>query len=491
VAAHLLRRPLIAALALALAATAAACTSSGDSSGDQAQGVTDDAVSIGYQVVDLGALSDSLGIVTVNQGSYETRVKAIEAVVAYVNANGGLGGRTLQPVIQQYAGPQDAPDYAEAQCRALTQDSQVFAVAMDGQFQNNVRPCFKAANTVMLDQTLLAQDTRSFEDFAPYLFAPTVPEYSAFITTQLQVMGQAGFYNGATGVSVIAPDTEVTRRIVEQVVLPKLQGEYALPNSAVQFVDTSNIGTLGAGSSAALRETQVKGLNRVLVVGGARIEPVLFSDSLFAELDALYAISSFDNPAYFIDNTGSFEPSKRAGMLGLGFMPALDLRKNAEAVFPDPARPNEGLCKQIIDQAGAAPPETFRENYRTMMQFCDSTLLLKAAFDKLPKGSVVNATTFRDAVWSLGSAWTAATVQNQGWPANAYSGVVNGRGMYFDANCQVEGAPTPGCFLYGTPETPLTPQAAIPVETAPAPAPAPSAPVASVPAATPVPAPVG
>jgi hypothetical protein len=144
-------------------------------------------------------------------------------------------------------------------------------------------------------------------------------------------------------------------------------------------------------------------------------------------------------------------------------------------VFPDPARPTEALCKQIIDGAGAAPPQPYRENYRTVMQYCDSTLLLKAAFEKLPKGETVNAESFRDAVWAVGSGWTAATVQTPGWPANSYSGVVNSRGMYFDGTCQVPGVATPGCFLYGTPDVPLTPQTALPV--------APSTPAPAAPAA--------
>jgi hypothetical protein len=456
------RRVLLGLLALTLAATSAACTSSGGTDdAAPSPGVTDDVVKVGYQVVDLGALSSQLGFKTVDQGTYENRVKGIQAIVSYVNANGGLGGRQIEATIQQYSGPQDAPDYAEAQCKALTQDAQVFGVVMDGQFQNNVRPCFAASRTVMLDQTLIAQDTTAFEQFAPYYFMPTVPEYGSYILTELDVLkNQTDYFNGSSGVSVVAPDTEVTRRIVDSLVLPKLR-EYGLTNSAAQYVDSSNVGTLGAGATAALQATQAAGLDRLMVVGGARILPTLFADSLVRDLDARYTISSFDNPAFFVDNQDIFFPERLVGMVGLGFMPALDLRKNPDP-FPSPERPNEGLCKQIIDQAGAAPPEPFRENYRTVMQTCDSTLLLKAAFDRLPKGTAVTGATFRDAVWGAGPAWSGATVPTPAWPQGSYSGVSQGRGMYWDTACVVEGAPAPGCYLYGLPPTPLTPAAAVP-----------------------------
>jgi hypothetical protein len=470
------RRALLALLALILIGATGACTSSGGvDDGAPSPGVTDDAVKVGYQVVDLGALSSQLGFRTVDQGTYETRVKGIEAIIAYVNANGGLGGRNLEATIQQYAGPQDAPAYAEAQCKALTQDAQVFAVVMDGQFQNNVRPCFAASRTVMLDQTLIAQDTTAFDQLAPYYYMPTVPEYGAYILAELDVLkNQTDYFNGSSGVSVVAPDTEVTRRVVDSIVLPKLR-EYGLGASTAQYVDSSNVGTLGAGATAALQATQAAGLDRLMVVGGARILPTLFADSLVRDLDARYTISSFDNPAFFVDNQDIFFPERLVGMVGLGYMPALDLRKNPDP-FPSPERPNEALCKQIIDQAGAAPGEQFRENYRTVMQTCDSTLLLKAAFDRIPKGSTVTGTTFRDAVWSVGSAWTAATVPTTGWQQGSYSGVAQGRGMYWDTACVVEGAPAPGCFLYGLPPTPLTPAAAVPAAPAEPAAPATPAP---------------
>jgi hypothetical protein len=475
---HRLARVAVGALALALIGASAACTTStdgGSAGGAASPGVTDDAVKVGFQIVDTGSIGATQGFAGVNQGTYEVRAKGVQAIVDYVNQNGGLGGRQIQPTIKKYDGTQDSPEYAEAECRSFTQDTQVFAVLMEGQFQNNVRPCYRAASTVMLDQTLVAHDTQEFEQYSPYLWSPTVPEYSSYITSMIDVLKGSGFFNGATGVSVVAPDTEVTRRIATNVVLPKLNS-LGLTKSATNYIDSSNIGSLGAGASAALTATQAAGLNRVMVIGGARILPVLFADPAVGDLDAKYTITSFDNPAFFIDNQNIFFPQRLVGMQGLGYMPALDLRKSTTEVFPDPTRPNEALCKQIVDNAGAAPPETFRENYRVVMQFCDSTLALKAAFDKLPKGTPVTGEGFRDALWGAGTGWSAATVPSGGWPANSYAGVSQGAGMYWNTSCVVPGAPGPGCYLYGTTSAPLTAAAAPPAGTVTTPAATPAAP---------------
>jgi hypothetical protein len=473
------RRRAAAVLVLVLAvAGLAACGDSGNSdaapsstaSGTPSPGIDAQTVKVGYVIVDAGPLADRLGFKTVNQGTYENKVKAIQAVVDAVNANGGMGGRQIQPTFQKYDAQQDSPEYAESQCKALTQDTQVFAVVMDGQFQNNLRPCYAAARTEMFDQTLIPQDATSLNELAPFFWAPALPDYAAFAKAQVDVLNGAGYFNGSKGVKVVAPDTEVTRRIVEQTVLPGLQA-LGVPNSSVSYVDSSNPGTLGAGSSAALAAAQSAGQDRILMIGGARILPNLFADPLVADLDATYSISSWDNPAFFVDNQGFFVAEKLQGMAGLGFMQALDLRKDASAVFPDPARPTEVLCKNTIDAAGAAAPEGFRENYRITLQYCDSTLAMDAALDKLADGATVTPESFRDAMWSIGPAWTSAMAPSTGWPAGQYVGIGTARGMYFDPACVVEGSDGQGCYRYGTADIPLTaPPAATPAPGATTPA---------------------
>jgi len=475
-----------AALVLAGLLTACSTSSGGQTPGvgtaaDQASpGVSADALNVGYLIVDIGSLSADLGFKVVNDGGYAVTSRGVQAVVDYVNANGGAGGRKINPIIKPYVGSLDAPEYAESICRSFTQDAQVFAVVLDGQYQTNSRPCYQANRAIMLDQTLAAHDQAEYNASSPYLWSPGTPTLDSFVTAQLQVLQGAGWFNGAKGVAVVSPDTEVTRRMSQTVVAPFLKS-IGVTNSSDYYIDSSNAGTLGATSSSALTSAAGKGQDRVFVMGGARILGVMISTSEAESLDAKYSISSYDSPAFLVDNPGTIVSARRSGMAGLGFQPGGDMRAGSgNEVFPNPARPNEVLCKQVIDAAGANPPEPNRENYRVAMQFCESTLLLKAALDKAPKDLTPNV--FRDAVWSLGTSWSGAVTYGASWQPGQYAGATVARGTYWDDNCVLSDRPEKGCFRYGTGDIPLPP----PVQAAPAvPAPAGTAPAATAPAGTP------
>lgn len=438
----------------------AACTSSGDNDGGSggsgtnaagqgaSPGVTADTIKIGYQIVDIGELQERLGFVVVDYGGPDGIKKQIEAVVNAANANGGLGGRQIEPVIRVYDGTQDSPESAESFCNAFTQDDQVFAVVLQGAFQNNARPCFAQRNTLIIDETLIAQDQTEFERLAPYLWSPTFPEYGTFLSAQLAALQQNGWLNGATGVAIVAADSEVARRQVDQTVKPFLAANGNVPNQTF-FVDSSNAGSLGAGSSAALAGAANAGLNRILVVGGARILPVLLSTPEAQALvgRALFSISSYDSPLFLQDNPQSLVTETLEGMIGFGFEPPNDIRDDPTIPWPDPANQQQVLCKQIIDSAQATPPVGQRPNYKTGLEFCDATLFLKAVIDKAPKDLTPQA--FQDAAWQVGGGYSSSASFGGNIATGKYASTTIGRVLTFDkTNCLNPITAQPGCFLY-------------------------------------------
>ena len=171
---RVVRMTQLVAAVLAVALITAGCSSnnngpatsgpsgSGSAAGldDASPGVTATTIKIGYYVSELGTVRASLGF---QQADYGDVTKQIQAYVTYINANGGIGGRQIIPVIKTYDSSLDAPEYAESFCNAFTQDEQVFAVVFEGQLQNNVRPCYAARKTIMIDQGLLAKDQNEFD----------------------------------------------------------------------------------------------------------------------------------------------------------------------------------------------------------------------------------------------------------------------------------------------------------------------------------------
>ena len=419
---------------------------------DVSPGVTATTIKIGFLFTDLGAVRASLGF---KQEEYGDTTKQITAYVNYINANGGLGGRQIIPVIKAYEGSQDSPEFAESFCNAFTQDEQVFGLVFEGQLQNNVRPCYSSRKTVMIDQGLFTKDQAEFERYSPYLWSPVFPEYGSLLKSQLQILQSQSWFAGSKGVSIIGVDSDVARRPIDQTVVPFL-ATAGVTNYQKYFVDTSNPGTLGDGSSQALLSSKNAGLDRVIVVGGTRILPVAVSTSEAADLTgAKWSVSTYDSPLFLQDNPDTIVGDTLIGMLGMGVLPDADIREDVTLPFPNPANSQEILCKQIIDNAGVSPLSPARTAFKTAFMYCDGLFFLKGAIDKAPKN--LTPTAFRDAAFSLGTTYRSSQTFGSLMSQGKYSATNTGRAIFFDSTCvPVPASETKGCFRYTGGDIPLS-----------------------------------
>ena len=234
---------LVAVASVALASCSS--TTKTAATGAPLPGITSSSVKVGFTIVDTGSLSSALGFITPDFGGVSGEKSAINAVVAYINKNGGMGGRQVTADIKVYPAFTDSPQQAQSQCSAYTQDDDVFGVVMDGQFQTNAQPCYDAAHTIVVDETLIAHDQTQFQQNAPYLWSPSHPEYDSFLSAQLKAMQAANFFAGNTGVLIMPGDDDVSRRAVQNVVKPFLTS-IGITNTQTSYIDSTNTGTLGS-----------------------------------------------------------------------------------------------------------------------------------------------------------------------------------------------------------------------------------------------------
>jgi hypothetical protein len=442
------RRRSRAVTAIALVAAAgvlAACSTTADSNSGGAgetplPGITDSTIKIGYAVVDTGPLAKTLGFNSSFQGDFPTLTNIINAFVGYVNANGGMGGRQVVADIKPYPSISASAEQSQALCNAFTQDSQVAAAVLDGQYENNVLPCYKAANTLIIDETLIAHDQKQFEEYSPYLWSPTHPEYGAFMRTQLNALLAEGYFAGTQGVQILPVDNEVTRRVATEIIQPFL-AQNGITKTSINYVDSTNTGTLNNTSSAAVAAGKAAGFDRVIAVGGARIMPVALSDVGAGSYNSIWSISSFDSPGFIEENPDSVFTERVVGGSGFGYIPAYDVVNAAKVEpFPDPTRPSEGLCKSILDAAGIPPVEEGeRQNYRNAMQYCDATMFMKAAFDKAPQGDI-SAAEFKQGADQIGTTYQSAMTVGSNLLPGQYAPTNAGRVLAWDPTCL--------CFAY-------------------------------------------
>jgi len=419
---------------------------SGDAVGDPSPGVTATTVKVGFVIADRGQLSANLGFKSVQPGTVEVRTAGINAIVNAINVNGGVGGRQIEPVIRVYQSAQDSPEAAEALCRDFTQDAEVFAVYLDGQLQNNARPCYKTNKTIMLDGTVIGIDQTDFQNFGGYLWSPTNPEYGSFIKAQLTYAQQKGFFNGVTGVQLLVADDEVSRRVTESIVKPVLQ-QAGVTRVDTNFINSSNAGTLGATITTAMNAGISNKLDRAIAVGGARIVPVAISSQEANDWKALWGVSTFDNPTFLQNNRNSYVPERFPGMIGIGFDPTIDV-DDQEFPFPDPSNPQQVLCKQIVDSGGATPPTGAKVNYNSILKTCDAVFFLKAVLDRAPKELTVRA--FTTAAATVGSAYRSSLTFGSFTGPNVYAPTNATRGLAWDSAKSV--------FVYESTTVPLQAQ---------------------------------
>ncbi len=127
----------------------------GDDSGDADEpeprtasyrGVTEDTITVGVSMLNFELLKE----INLSPAGWGDQQAIWEALIANLNANGGINGRTVEAVYEFYS-PIDPVD-AERVCTALTEDNKVFAVleGFVGPLAGTADPCITGLNETIL-----------------------------------------------------------------------------------------------------------------------------------------------------------------------------------------------------------------------------------------------------------------------------------------------------------------------------------------------------
>lgn len=376
-------------------------------------GVTDDTVKVVFVAVDLDAVKKMTKFKTASVGDQEAQIEALET---WVNDHGGLGGKKMDAVFRLYDAQTDSPAAEEQLCNQITQDDQAFAVVMTGQYQTNARPCYAERETLVLDASLYAMNQDYLDKYSPYLWTASFPEYDGFVRSYVKVLSEQSFFDGEDNVGVVAADSPVNRDTIENLAEPLLEDAGVKPE--VAWVDTTDTSTIFQGLEQAAITFRSKGVERVMFLGGSRMASVFAtiagSQDGFAPR---YAISSFDNPTFFINNPDTIPAGTMDGMVGIGFHPPQDV---PDSDLPFPTGEAETECLGIYGDAGIEFAS--RESARVALPYCDATRLLKLGADGVDGN--LNAAGWATAVQRGGSKFqTSSGFGNAlGGPGRAASG---------------------------------------------------------------------
>ena len=395
----------------------------GSGAGAEAEPVTEliagaEPLVVSFIVTDVSMVAAALGWEVPDQGDLEA---AIEAFVAHANDNGGVNGHAIEPVVRVFNAITDSPISEEQLCNAITQDDQADVVVLTGQFQDNARPCYAAAGTMMLDVTLFPVDRAGYEELAPYLWSPLLPGYDELVGGLADALESENWYDGAV-VGIIGIDNDMNRRINDQVLLPRLAGAGA-EAAAISWVDPADGTTLEAGLQQAILDFKSADVDKVIAVGGSRLLPWLIDIAATQNFEPAYALTSYDSPEFNMRNT----PDLMAGSLGITVLPGWDVTDDQ---YPSPANDAEAECLDVL--AGAGITFESRANSRSALLYCDAVRMLQHAGRH---AASMSPDDMGSAMWAVGDAFESASVYAVAFSEGSYTGSAGYRVFAFDDAC--------------------------------------------------------
>ena len=393
--------------------------------GEDTPGVTDDTVTVSFVITDTSAVAAAFGWELPDEGDREAQIMAL---VETANANGGVSGRMIEPKIHIFNAIQDSPVSEESLCNAITQDDKAFAVVMTGQFQENARPCYANAQTLMLDLTLYPLDQSGFEELAPYYWSPVLPSYEDVIAGLAGDLTESGWFEGAT-VGVIAIESAINQRAYEQQLLPVLD-DAGVDVVSYNTIDPTDGTSFNNDQLQAIVNFKEAGVDKVIAVGGSRLVSWFIDTSITQNFTPAYAMTSYDSPEFSVFNYAEY----LSGASGISVLPGFDVN---DGQYAFPAGEAEQGCLDSFTAAGL-DFET-RANVRTGLMFCDAIRLMTTAGADLDEFSAQGMT---EAFWRLGDTFEAASVYGVEYEEGKYAGGDLFRRFSFDESC--------GCMAIGS-----------------------------------------
>jgi hypothetical protein len=387
--------------------------------GPDTPGVSDDTITISFIITDTSAVADAFGWETPDEGDREAQVAAL---VDHFNAAGGIAGRQVEAKVTVFNAITDGPVAEEALCNAITQDDKAFAVVMTGQLQENARPCYRNANTLMFDATLYPVDNAGFEELAPYYWSPILPSYDDLVGGLAAGLIDDGWFDEAT-LGIIAIDSELSQRVYDEQFAPRLTAA-GVEVASYNTIDPTDGTSFNNDQLQAIINFKEAGVDKVVAIGGSRLVSWFIDTSVTQNFAPAYAITSYDAPEFNVFNF----PQMMPGASGISVLPGYDVE---DGQYPFPASAAEQECADIFAAAGLEFTE--RANIRTGLMFCDVFRLLRAASPHLAEVSAQGVT---EAVWALGDTFEAASVYGVEFSEGSYAGGDLYQRFRFDPECE-------------------------------------------------------
>jgi ABC-type branched-subunit amino acid transport system substrate-binding protein len=333
--------------------------------------------------------------------TYDER-QVYDAIVASLNAQGGLAGRKIVPVYAKTdTGSNNWETDFAAACATFTQDNHVDAVlGYAFAYYASFESCLAKHQVPHLNTGFNIpdeQELRGFPLFVP-LIVPTIERRSL---AKIDGGVAAGFITKASKIGLITDTCPGTARSLEQTVRPAIKRR-GLTVAAESTLDCVN-GASGSGGAVASVQNAVlafkaQGVDRILIHGVAEAGPLL--------LFATSAESQNYRPGYALSSLaqlsilgGQIPKEQARNVHGFGWLETQD-------VPPQDYRPHNSLqkrCLALLKSRGISPVSA--ADYSYAYNLCEAVFVYERALDAT--GGSSNGSQILSAIQSLGTSFAS------------------------------------------------------------------------------------
>ncbi len=218
-------------------------------------------INVVFPVSNLTTLSSNFGFA--GDAEFGAQVKAIHTFVNAANAHGGINGRQINPMIENFDPTNEAG--MRADCLQWTQGNPpVFAVVDGlGSWAGDNQLCItQEGHTPFIGQWTTTSNWT--QQGAPYLWW-TGPDQSAILSTLVAWAKGAGLVGGKRKLAIVAGDRASDQKALKSYLLPDLKrAGVATPMVETIPADPSDSASTGSAAPLIVQRLQAAGVNSVI-----------------------------------------------------------------------------------------------------------------------------------------------------------------------------------------------------------------------------------
>lgn len=387
------------------------------------EGITESTVKIGIPTIaNAEAVTGLLGAADLQLGNPD---KEAAALVADLNARGGINGRKVEAVYApvDYANPNIEAAYLAA-CNKLTDDAHVFAILLVLNPPPSFIQCAAQHGTLLINASIAPGNDKMIAAAAPWYYAPTLISLTR-VPAPLFDSGLArGKLSRNDKVGILALDEPSFTDTVEDAVKPALEAR----KIAYSY---ERVATEASLQNAVLR-FQRSGVTHVFFEQMSGIVVLLFMRQAESQsYRPKYLLTSYDDPGYLIER--NVAKAQLENVSGIGWAPLFDV--DASTV---PSNDLEKRCLSVIAKGGERAED--RQSFLTLTLMCELVWSFEAIAGAA--GKQLSTVSFRTAYTQVGKTYRAVTALATDF-SKRIDGVSGFRPFEYVASC--------GCLNYSGP----------------------------------------